>query len=153
MRRGYLLDARSTVPIGTSAQPALFTNVISTPYELARLMVAIHRGAIGRGGVGRVGIGVVATRREIVARLLRVQDRTKFVAGLPAGVAVMHKTGYTEQVKHDAGVVYAARGPIVMAGMTWSQSGVSDAVGDPFLAEVARTAYARLGRGGSCGQG
>ena len=52
---------------------------------------------------------------------------------------VAHKTGYTKEVKHDGGVIYLARGPVVAAVMTWSASGVSDAVGDRFVAEVART--------------
>ena len=58
VRRPYILeDARRPLPVATVRSPALFTNFITTPYELSRLMVAIHRGALGRGGVGRLGIG------------------------------------------------------------------------------------------------
>ena len=57
MRRGYLLDGRRPLPITPDSAPELRTNVISTPYELAQLMVAVHRGVLGRGGVRRVGIG------------------------------------------------------------------------------------------------
>ena len=62
-----------------------------------------------------------------------------------------HKTGYTEQVKHDGGIVYLRSGPVVAAAMTWSASGVGDATGDRFIAEVARAARHRLGNGGVCG--
>lgn len=152
VRRPYIIeDARRPLTISTTASPALFTNFITTPFELARLMVAVHRGAVGGGGgVARLGISSRMARTEILARLLDVADRSKLVAGLPAGVPVAHKTGYTEQVKHDGGVVYLRSGPVVAAVMTWSASGVGDATGDRFIAEVARAARARLAGGGSC---
>lgn len=152
VRRPYILeDARRPLPVATVRSPALFTNFITTPFELSRLMVAIHRGALGRGGVGRLGIGSRAARVDLMARLLDVRDTTKIVAGaLPAGVPVAHKTGYTREVKHDGGVIYLARGPVVAAVMTWSPGGVSDAAGDRFIAEIARAATRRLASGGSC---
>lgn len=150
VRRGYLLDSRRPIPIETSASPALFTNFITTPFELARLMVAVHRGAVGRGGVARLGVGARAARAELLARLLDVRDRTKLAAGLPASVPLAHKTGYNEQVKNDAGIIYLRSGPVAVAAMTWSASGVGDYSGDRFAADVARAARARLARGGSC---
>jgi beta-lactamase class A len=151
VRRPYIIeDARRPLPIEVRAQPALFTNFVSTPFELARLMVAVHRGAIGKGGVARLGIGARAARAELLARLLDARDGSKIRAGLRPGVPVAHKTGYTEEVKHDAGIVYLRRGPVAVAAMTWSASGVADATGDRFIAEVARAAAARLAAGGSC---
>ncbi len=152
VRRPYIIeDARRPLPVTTTASPALFTNFITTPFELARLMVAIHRGAVGGGGgTARIGIASRTARAEILARLLDVRDRSKLVAGLPSAVPVAHKTGYTEQVKHDGGVIYLRSGPVVAAAMTWSASGVGDATGDRFIAEVARAARARLAGGGAC---
>ena len=152
VRRPYIIeDARRPLDIRTSASPALFTNFITTPFELARLMVAIHRGAVGGGGgVARLGIASRTARTEIMARLLDVADRSKLVAGLPAEVPVAHKTGYTEQVKHDGGIIYLRSGPVVAAVTTWSASGVGDATGDRFIAEVARATRARLSGGGAC---
>jgi hypothetical protein len=152
VRKPYIIEdeVRRPLPITTTASPTLFTNFITTPYELARLMVAIHRGAVGRGGVNRIGIPPAAARSELLARLLDVRDATKLVAGVPAGVPVAHKTGYTKEVKHDGGLLYLERGPVVVAAMTWSASGVGDATGDGFISGVARAARARLARGGSC---
>jgi D-alanyl-D-alanine carboxypeptidase (penicillin-binding protein 5/6)/beta-lactamase class A len=151
VRRPYIIeDARRPLPIETSAAPALHTNFITTPYELARLMVAVHRGAVGRAGVAKIGIGARVARAELLARLLDVRDATKIVAGLPPSVPVAHKTGYTEEVKHDGGIVYLRSGPVAVAAMTWSASGVGDATGDRFIADVARAARARLGAGGVC---
>ena len=124
VRRPYIIEnARRPLPIETTREPPLYTNFISTPYELARLMVAVHRGAVGRGGVARIGIGAAAARAELLARLLDVRDTSKLVAGLPSGVPVAHKTGYTDDVRHDAGIIYLRSGPVAAAAMTWSPSG------------------------------
>ena len=152
VRRSYIVeDARRPIPIESSAAPPLHTNFVTTPYELARLMVAVHRGAVGRAGVARIGIGARAARAELLARLLDVRDATKLVAGLPSGIPVAHKTGYTDEVKHDGGVLYLRHGPVAAAVMTWSAAGVSDASGDRFIARVAAAARQRLALGGACG--
>jgi beta-lactamase class A len=152
VRRPYIIeDAREGIPVSTRAQPALATNFVTTPFELARLMTAIHRGALGRGALPGIGVPPRVIRTEVLPRLLAVHDRTKLVAGLPPGVLAAHKTGYTKQVKHDGGIVYLRSGPVVVAAMSWSRSGVGDAVGDRFIARLAAVATARLGRGGRCG--
>lgn len=150
VRRGYVLDARQRVPITTTSQPALFTNFVTTPYELARLMVAIHRGAIPRGGIRRLGISRKEARREVLARLLRALDRTKLAPGVPDDFPLAHKSGFTRQVKHDAGLIYTKTGPIVAVGMSWSASGVSHTAGAAFLSKVARASVRRLEGGGAC---
>ncbi|WP_217915665.1 serine hydrolase [Miltoncostaea marina] len=151
VRRPYIVeDARHPLPVTVEAAPALLTNFVTTPYELARLMVAVHRGAVGRGGVARLGIGAAAARAELLARLLDVRDATKLRAGLPDAVPVAHKSGYTREVKHDGGIVYLRSGPVAVAVMTWSARGVTDAAGDGLIAEVARAARHRLGPGGRC---
>jgi beta-lactamase class A len=150
VRRPYIIEnARRPLPIETTRGTSLYTNFISTPYELARLMVAVHRGAIGRGGVARIGIGAGAARRELLARLLDVRDTTKLVAGLPSGVPVAHKTGYTDQVRHDAGIIYLRSGPVAAAAMAWSPSGVGGTA-ERFIARVATAARSRLAGGGAC---
>ncbi len=152
VRRPYLIeeDARRPLGISTTTAPALHTNLITTPYELARLMVAIHRGAIGAGGIARIGVAPSAARAEVLARLIDTRDHTKLVAGVPPSVTVAHKSGYTEEVKHDAGILYLRRGPVVVSVMTWIASGVGDAAGGPAIAAIAAAARHRLGRGGSC---
>lgn len=154
IRRPYILDteprASERIPVTTTARPALFTNFITTPQELALLMIALHRAPQGAGAVRRMGVGPIRARQEITRRLLEVRDRSKIVAGVPPGTPVAHKTGYTTEVKHDAGIVYLPSGPIVVSVMTWSASGVSDGGGDPFIARVAGEAVARLRGGGSC---
>jgi beta-lactamase class A len=150
VRRPYIIEnARRPLPIETRERAPLYTNFVSTPYELARLMVAVHRGAIGRGGVARIGIGARAARAELLARLLDVRDTTKLVAGLPSGVPVAHKTGYTDDVRHDAGIVYLRSGPVVASAMTYSPGSIAGA-GERFIAAVATAARRRLAGGGAC---
>jgi beta-lactamase class A len=150
VRRPYIIEQeRRPLPIETTAAPPLSTNFVSTPYELARLMVAVHRGAIGRGGVERLGIGTAEARRELLARLLDVRDTTKLVAGLPSGVPVAHKTGYTDDVRHDAGIIYLRSGPVVASAMTYRASSIGG-TGERFISRVAAAARGRLAGGGAC---
>lgn len=155
VRRPYIIEPAErrtgdSIPVRATAQPALLTNFISTPYELARVMVAIQRGMRGGGPLPRIGVRSPAIRTGVLPRLLSVRDRTKLVAGAPAGVLVAHKSGYNTNVKHDAGILYLRSGPVVAVAMSWSASGVGDAVGDRFVADVARVAAARLRNGGRC---
>jgi beta-lactamase class A len=153
IRAPYLIEdvRRTPLDLSSVAQPALRTNFVTTPYELARLMVAVHRGALGIGGLRRLGLSPRAVRVQILQRLLEVRDAGKLAAGLASGVPIAHKTGYNQQVKHDAGIIYLRRGPVVAVAMTWSASGVDDARGDAFIAAVARDAARRLTDGGHCG--
>ncbi len=145
VRRPYIID-QERISIDVRAQPELYTNYVATPYELALLMVSLHRGALGQGPVRRMGISAITTRREITRRLLEVRDTTKIVAGVPAGVPVAHKTGYTTEVKADAGIVYTPRGPIVVSVMGWSNHGASEA----FIARVTAATLQALRGGGTC---
>ena len=150
VRRPYIVEnERHPLPIGTTSSPPLYTNFISTPYELARLMVAVHRGAVGRGGVARLGIGTAEARAELLARFLDVRDTSKLVAGLPSGVPVAHKTGYTDDVRHDAGIIYLRSGPVVASAMTYRQGSIAG-TGERFIARVATVARSRLAGGGAC---
>jgi beta-lactamase class A len=155
IRRPYIIETAArrrapAIPLRVTRQPALYTNFISTPYELARIMVATHRGMRGAGPLPGLGIAPRTVRTEVMPRLFRVRDRSKLVAGVPEGVLVAHKTGYNTNVKHDAGIVYLRSGPVVVAAMTWDADAVSDAVGDGFIADVGRAASARLRTGGTC---
>lgn len=155
IRRPYIIETAArrrapAIPLRATRQPALLTNFVTTPYELARIMVATHRGMRGAGPLPRIGVLPRTVRTEVMPRLLRVRDRSKLVAGVPDGVLVAHKTGYNTNVKHDAGVVYLRSGPVVVVAMSWDATAVSDAVGDRFIAEVGRAATRRLRTGGSC---
>ncbi len=152
IRRPYIIEETARIPVESRARPQLFTNFIATPHELALLHVSLHRGGLGVGAVRRMGLGRARVRAGITRRLLEVRDRSKIVAGVPASMPVAHKTGYTTEVKHDAGVVHTPAGPVVVSVMTWSAAGVGDGAGNAFIADIARMAVRRLGgaSGGVC---
>ena len=72
-----------------------------TPNDTAALLFAIERGA-------REGIPTVASPqscRAMIDVLLRNEDRTKIVRGLPPGTPCAHKTGEIDYTRNDAGIV------------------------------------------------
>src|SRR5439155_2089223 len=72
-------------------------NNTTTARALLTLMEAIAHGrAVDR-----------AASEEMVAILKRQQFRDRIPAGLPAGIAVAHKTGEITRIQHDAAIVYA----------------------------------------------
>jgi beta-lactamase class A len=75
-------------------------NVV-TPNDVGTLLFAIERGS-------REGIPTIASPRscrEMIDVMLRNDDRSKIVRGLPAGTPCAHKTGEIDGVRNDAAVV------------------------------------------------
>ncbi len=56
--------------------------------------------------LGRPGALGWKARAEMLQMLRRTEHRDKLPAELPVGVSVSQKSGYTEDVSHDAGLVY-----------------------------------------------
>ena len=59
------------------------------------------------------------------------------------GATVVHKAGWIGTARHDAGIVYTSRGPVVIAVMTWNPAGVGSA-SDALTAQLARTTLGYL---------
>jgi beta-lactamase class A len=92
---------------------------------------------IGRGEVVSKGAS-----EAMVAILERQAFNEGIPAGLPAGVAVAHKTGSITRIRHDAGIVYAAR-PYVLVVLVRGLDDASKA--DALTADISRL-VAPLGR-------
>ena len=77
------------------------------------------------------------------AAMIEILKRQKFndgiPAGLPAGVAVAHKTGTITRIHHDAGVVYAPR-PYVLVVLT--RGFPDEKASDLVIAQLSRLAFA-----------
>jgi beta-lactamase class A len=72
-----------------------------TPADTATLLFEIERGA-------REGIPTIASPqscRAMIRVLLRNEDRTKIVRGLPPGTPCAHKTGEIDYTRNDAGII------------------------------------------------
>ena len=73
-------------------------------------------------------------------KLLKKQQRTsKIPAGIPNGVTVANKTGETDEVSHDAAIVYAKKAPYIIVvmvtdpGSAWTK--------DDQIAELSSITY------------
>ena len=115
-----------------------------TPNDTAALLFAIERGA-------REGISTVASPqscRAMIDVLLRNDDRTKIVRGLPPGTPCAHKTGEIDYTRNDAGVVDPfGDAPYVLVVLTKELR--SHAAGNGGIAEIAHRVDTALRTPGS----
>jgi beta-lactamase class A len=83
-----------------------------------------------------------AAGRPSDAAMIEILERQRFndgiPAGLPAGLAVAHKTGDITRINHDAGIVYASR-PYVLVVLV---RGIADKKeSSALIARISRTVY------------
>ena len=88
----------------------------------------------------KLGRGEVVSTSASTA-MIEVLARQKFgegiPAGLPAGTRVAHKTGSITKIRHDGGIVYAAR-PYVLVVLT---RGLEPGPADALIAAISRAVY------------
>ena len=108
---------------------------VSTPDELARLLMAINDGM------------------PQAIELLKKPKDNRLRKGLPEGVQSADKSGELEGVRVDAGIVFAKNRPYVLSVMT---TFLKDEVeGERAIEQISRAAYeyfSRLGAGGTLGR-
>lgn len=155
MYGGYILGtafggsrelAGAGVPLSVVSQPSWGIGKSTTALDLAQLLRAVWLSSGGLGPLARTGSGVTpAEARYLLYVLARVGDRGKLartVGGLP-GVLVLHKAGWVDAARHDAGLVVWRGGILVAAAMTYRASGTGTRE-DAFAGRVAATALRRF---------
>ena len=155
MYGGYILGtafggsrelAGARVPLSVVSQPSWGIGKSTTALDLAQLLRAVWLSSGGLGPLARTGSGVTpAEARYLLYVLARVGDRGKLartVGGLP-GVLVLHKAGWVDAARHDAGLVVWRGGILVAAAMTYRASGTGTRE-DAFAGRVAATALRRF---------
>jgi hypothetical protein len=114
------------VPLTVASQPEWGVGKATTALDLARLFRALWLSTGGLGPLSDSGSGVTpAESRYLLYVLARVGDRKKLarhVGALP-GVIVMHKAGWVDAARHDAGLLVWQGGVLVAAAMTHRSSG------------------------------
>jgi hypothetical protein len=114
------------VPLTGASQPEWGVGKATTALDLARLFRALWLSTGGLGPLPDSGSGVTpAESRYLLYVLARVGDRKKLarhVGALP-GVIVMHKAGWVDAARHDAGLLVWQGGVLVAAAMTHRSSG------------------------------
>ena len=134
------------VPLSVVTQPYWGIGKSTTALDLAQLFRAIWLSSGGLGPLGRSGAGVTpAEARYLLYVLARVGDRGKLgrAVGGSQGVLVMHKAGWIDAARHDAGLIVWRGGIAVAAAMTYRPSGTG-AREDAFAGQLATAALRRF---------
>jgi beta-lactamase class A len=109
---------------------ALGLNNVASANGLMRLLRALAAGQVV----------TPSASSEMVAVLLGQTYNEGIPAGLPAGIAVAHKTGWNDQLYHDAGIVFPARRkPYILVVMTQAIPREQDA--HNLVAAISRRCY------------
>ncbi|MDI3341206.1 MAG: serine hydrolase [Sphaerobacter sp.] len=102
---------------------------VTSPVDMARLFAQLLAGQV-----------VSHTASQEMLDLLAQQNITdRLPVGLPPGTRVAHKTGNLPGIVHDAGVVYAPGGPIIVAVL--SEDARSERAVNELIRQVAAVAY------------
>jgi hypothetical protein len=133
------------VPLTVVSQAAWGTGKATTALDLAELHRAIWLGTAGVGPLGRPRSGVSSAEARYVLYLLaRVPDRRKLGRLLDGtGAAVLHKAGWLDAARHDAGLVVWRGGIFVASVMTYRGSGAGTR-SDVLAGRIAQTALRRF---------
>jgi hypothetical protein len=155
MYGGYILGtsldptreiASGGVPLNVVDQPPWGVGKATTAADLALLFRAIWLGGGGLGPLAGRHSGVSpAEARYLLYVLARVRDRGKldrFVERRP-GTIVLHKAGWIDPARHDAGLVVWRDGIFVAAVMTYDGAGAGTR-SDILAGRVAQAALHRF---------
>jgi N-acetylmuramoyl-L-alanine amidase len=85
-----------------------------------------------------------SSSQEMRSLLLRAQDSSKLLRGLPPGTRVAHKSGWYNGVANDVGIVYAPRSTYVAA--VFSEGSPDAETGNQIVAAVSKSIYEAWGR-------
>ena len=91
------------------------------------------------GGTGGTGMTYAPQPRTLAWLLTQPQAQAWVADGLPAGTLVAHKSGQLPSVRHEAAVIYTARGPVAVVGLTDRLRDQDEA--ETFLSRLARESY------------
>lgn len=115
---------------------------VSTPAEIVRLLQILHKGE-----------GLTPAARDAAIALLEKPKESRLRRGLPAGVDTADKPGELEDVRVDAGIVFAKNRPYILCVMTTYLQ--NEREGERAIEEISRTAYeyfSRIGAGSDYGR-
>ncbi len=134
------------VPLTVVSQPSWGIGKATTAKDLAELhrVVWLASGGLGPLGRGRTGLDA-GEARYLLYLLAHAQPGSKLarvVHGRP-GVLVLHKAGWVDAARHDAGLVVWRGGVFVAAVMTYRASGAGKR-SDVLAGRVAEAAFRRF---------
>jgi len=148
MYGGYELGTYGRgIPLRAEEKPSFGVGKYTTAADLATLYRAIWLASGGRGPLHRSGV-TTGEARYLLWLLGRVRDTPKLdsLVGRRGTVAVLHKAGWIDAARHDAGLVFWPGGVFVVSVLTWSPNGAgtsSDVLAGR-CADVALQRFRRL---------
>ena len=133
------------VPLNVLDQPYWGVGKATTALDLALLHRAVWLASAGLGPLGRSHSGVSPPEaRYLLYLLARAGDQRKLGRFVRLhGVTVLHKAGWIDAARHDAGLVVWHGGIFVAAVMTYRAEGAG-ARSDALAGRVAQTALRRF---------
>jgi drug/metabolite transporter superfamily protein YnfA len=149
MYGGYeLRTLASRIPIRVEQQPAFGFGKHTSAFDMAALLRAVWlaSGSLGRLRDAQPGF-TAADGRYLLWLLAHVSDAPKLdrVRKGNPGVVVLHKAGWVNTARHDAGLVFWRGGVFVAGVMTWSSRGAGT-TSDRLAGKVAALTLERLRR-------
>lgn len=123
----------------TDPDPYRFT----TPRDMGLLMAYIYACSRGEGPIlEQFPREITADECQAMLELMQQnEDRQRMVAGIPAGIPVAHKSGWIEDMKADAGIVFSPGGTYVLSLFVWEQDWLEDFQGNPRIAALSWLVY------------
>jgi hypothetical protein len=131
-------------PPYTEADPFVRT----TPAEMSEIFLWIYDCSRGKGLLLDKFPDKITPQRcqDMLSLLKRNDDHIRMVAGFPPGTDVAHKSGWTEDMHSDVGVVRSPGGNFLLGIYVYRQivpgkNYLADEIGAPVVASFARLAY------------
>jgi beta-lactamase class A len=134
------------VPLTVVSQPSWGIGKATTAKDLAQLHRVVWLASAGLGPLARGRSGLdAAEARYLLYLLAHAQPGSKLarVTHGPPGVLVLHKAGWVDAARHDAGLVVWRGGVFVAAVMTYRPSGAGKS-SDVLAGRVAEAALRRF---------
>ncbi len=149
MYGGYeLRTPASRIPVRVERQPSFGYGKHTSAFDMASLLRAVWLASGSRGRLREEHPGfTTADGRYLLWLLAHVSDAPKLdrVREGNRGVVVLHKAGWLQTARHDAGLVFWRGGVFVAGVMTWSSSGAGTS-SDRLAGKIARLTLERLRR-------
>jgi beta-lactamase class A len=149
MYGGYeLRTLAARIPVRVEQQPTFGYGKHTSAFDMASLLRAIWLASGSRGPLREAQPGFTAADgRYLLWLLAHVSDTPKLdrVRADNPGVVVLHKAGWLNTARHDAGLVFWRGGVFAVGVMTWSSSGAGTS-SDRLAGKVAALTLERLRR-------
>jgi Beta-lactamase enzyme family len=136
------------IPLEVDEQPSFGFGKYTTAWDLARLFRAVWLASGGRGPFRTTHSGFTTTDARYLLWILgHVRDTPKLdrIVRRSSGVEVLHKAGWIDSARHDAGLVFWPGGVFVASVLTWNPRGAG-VDSDMLAGRCADTALRRFRR-------